>query len=68
MKLLEAEHAHQQCKALLARGIDPNEQKRSIKAETQKLEAEATNTFEKVALEWLGQKRSSVLENTNTIF
>ena len=60
VSLKEARTKRDEAKALLAKGVDPSEQKKSLKKEAERKAKEPELTFEKVANEWLERKKGFV--------
>ena len=58
--LKEAREARDNAKALLARGVDPSEEKRRVKAAAETMAKIQGMTFEVVGREWFGKKTSNL--------
>ena len=61
VSLTKARSKRHEARQLLAGGIDPNEQKKKNK---QTLSEAQTNTFEKLAYEWLGHRKGALADRT----
>ena len=63
ISLKDAREIRDEYKSLIAKGIDPNEQKKQSKEEINISEKKKENTFYKVSQEWLENYKSEVTEN-----
>ena len=62
ISLKDAREIRDEYKSLIAKGIDPNEQKKQSKEEINISEKKKENTFYKVSQEWLENYKSEVTE------
>ena len=67
ISLKDAREIRDEYKSLIAKGIDPNEQKKQSKEEINISEKKKENTFYKVSQEWLENYKSEVTENYHII-
>ena len=63
LSLKDARELREKYKSLIAKDIDPNEQKKQKKEEALKVEKQKTNTFYKISQEWHKNYASEVSEN-----
>ena len=63
ISLKDAREIRDEYKSLIAKGIDPNDQKKQSKEEINISEKKKENTFYKVSQEWLENYKSEVTEN-----
>lgn len=62
ISLADARRMRDEARALLAQGIDPSAQKKKAKAAAAAEAADMANTFEAVARDWFGKKRTAWTE------
>jgi integrase len=66
ISLKDARELREKYKSLIAKDIDPTEEKKKVKEESKQLELEKENTFYKIAEEWLVSYKCEVSEGYHT--
>lgn len=64
VSLKDARAKRDEAKALIAKGIDPSENKKALKKEAERKAKEPELTFEKVAREWLERKKGFISDTS----